>query len=209
MSYDYAFKYIIVGDAAVGKSSIMKRYTDDVFQYDNVSTIGVDFSTKNLLIENKNIQIQIWDTAGQERFRSIIRQYYKNTIVSFLVFDITRRNTYFHIQRWLDEMIKYVEPYAIIVLIGNKCDNEIHREVSYEEASSYAKLNNMVYVETSAKTETHINDVFLSTAKKVYTLIMNGTISLGNIDSGVKIGDHIILPKHIIKKSHDSKCNCK
>lgn len=192
-TYDYAFKYIIVGDAGVGKSSIMKRYTSDTFIYDNMSTIGVDFDTKSIMIDGKIIQIQIWDTAGQERFRAITKQYYNNTIGAILVFDITRRNTYKHVEQWLDNMNSFLSPNVNIVLVGNKSDSETHREVSYEEASALAKANKIRYIEVSAKNNTHIDDIFVTSANEIFKLVKDGHIIPSALNSGVKLGEHMTI----------------
>lgn len=190
-TYDYAFKYIIVGDSGVGKSSIMKRYTSDSFVYDNTSTIGVDFDTKCIKIDGKIIQLQIWDTAGQERFRAITKQYYNNTAGAILVFDITRRNTYNHIKQWLDNMTPFLGSNASIILVGSKSDNELHREVSYEEASELAKINKIRYIEVSAKNNINIDDIFVSTANEIYKLIKEGHIIPNALNSGVRLGEHM------------------
>ena len=139
VNFNYLFKYIIIGDSAVGKSNILLRYIHDKFNEDFQSTIGVEFGAKNLKIEDKIYRIQIWDTAGQETFRSITRAYYKNSVCACVVYDITNRNSFQNIKSWIEDCRKQSPKTVFLVLIGNKVDLENRREVSYEEGSIYAK----------------------------------------------------------------------
>jgi Ras-related protein Rab-2A len=126
MSYAYLFKYIIVGDTGVGKSCALLQFTDERFQPVHDLTIGVEFGAKMITIENRQIKLQIWDTAGQESFRSITRSYYRGAASALLMYDITRRETFNHLTRWLEEINKNSNSNIVIMLIGNKSDLE-HR----------------------------------------------------------------------------------
>src|SRR5437870_2332915 len=99
-NYDYVFKIILIGDSGVGKSSILYRLSDDKFS-DVTSTIGVDYKTKIMNIDNKNIKLMIWDTAGQERFRAITSSYYRNVHGAILVYDITNRESFNNLHKWI------------------------------------------------------------------------------------------------------------
>ena len=103
-NYNHLFRYIIVGDMAVGKSCILLQFTDNKFRHQHELTIGVEFGGKTIEIGNKNVKIQIWDTAGQEAFQAITRTYYKGAIGALLVYDITRKDTFTHISKWLEEV---------------------------------------------------------------------------------------------------------
>jgi GTPase SAR1 family protein len=103
-NYAFLLKYIIIGDAAVGKSCILMRYTEGTMREEHDTTIGVEFGAKTIALRGHNIKLQIWDTAGQENFRSIIRSYYRSAIGALLVYDVSRRETFHHLQIWLDEI---------------------------------------------------------------------------------------------------------
>ena len=120
--YDHLFRYIIVGDMAVGKSCLLLQFTDNKFRHQHELTIGVEFGGKTINLEGKAVKIQIWDTAGQEAFQAITRTYYKGAIGAFLVYDITRKETFEHITKWLQEVKTNGSKSVCIVLIGNKED---------------------------------------------------------------------------------------
>ena len=151
-NFNYLLKYIIIGDSAVGKSNILTRYVYEKFNEEFQSTLGVEFAAKNAIIENKIYRIQIWNTAGQESFRSITRAYYKNSVCAFIVYDITKRETFENVQVWLDDIKNQCPQTVLLVLVGNKLDLENERQISYEEGESFAQKNNMYFFETSAKT---------------------------------------------------------
>ena len=113
-----------VDDLAVGKSCLLLQFTDKRFQPVHDLTIGVEFGSRTITHEGKQIKLQIWDTAGQEKFRSITRSYYRGTCGALLVYDITRRETFDHIAEWLEDCKKYANPNIVMMLIGNKCDLE-------------------------------------------------------------------------------------
>lgn len=121
MSYSYLFKYIIIGDTGVGKSCLLLQFTDKRFQPVHDLTIGVEFGARMVNLEgDKLVKLQIWDTAGQESFRSITRSYYRGAAGALLVYDITRRDTFQHLSRWLEEARQHAQSNMVIMLIGNK-----------------------------------------------------------------------------------------
>ncbi|OMJ89225.1 hypothetical protein SteCoe_8611 [Stentor coeruleus] len=188
MSYNYLFKYIIIGDTGVGKSCLLLQFTDSRFRNDHDLTIGVEFGAKIVQIENKSIHLQIWDTAGQESFRSITRGYYRGAAAALLTFDITRRDTFLSLSRWLEETKNNGNPNMVIVLVANKVDLDSQRVVSREEAEKFAKENKMSYIETSAKTAFNVNETFLRTGKEVLMKILNGEIDPLTNNAGIKVG---------------------
>ena len=109
LNFDYILKYIIIGDSGVGKSNILLPYSNNFFNSEFQSTIGVEFGVKNLSIDDKLYRVQIWDTAGQEQFRSITRAYYKNSVCACVVYDITNKATFENIKSWLEDCKKNVQ----------------------------------------------------------------------------------------------------
>ena len=210
-TYNYLFKYIIIGDSAVGKSNILLRYIHERFNEEFQSTIGVEFGAKNIEINNKICRVQIWDTAGQESFRSITRAYYKNSVCACVVYDITNRNSFQNVQLWIDDCKKQTPKTVLLVLIGNKLDLESKREISYEEGRSFANDNNMLFFETSAKTGENIEELFNKSAQTIVENIDKGLYDLSNDTSGIKIGNssgNIVLNKDNAadKKNNSGYC---
>ena len=123
-------------------------------------TIGVEFGAKTIQINGKTIKIQIWDTAGQEAFQAITRTYYQGAIGALLVYDITRRDTFTHVTKWLDDVRTNSSKNVTVILIGNKKDLEDKRQVSYEEGEAFAKENGLMFLETSAKTAYNVVESF-------------------------------------------------
>ncbi len=163
--YDYIFKVLLVGNSDVGKSSLILRYVDQIWNDVFVPTIGVDFKVKSLEIENKSIKLQIWDTAGQERFRNVISSYFKGAHGILLIFDITSRESFKELENWLGEVERNASPQILKILIGNKCDLVEERDISKDEAEAFAMRNGMQYIETSAKINTNVNEAFEALAK--------------------------------------------
>jgi len=188
MSYSYLFKYIIIGDTGVGKSCLLLQFTDKRFQPVHDLTIGVEFGARMVTIDNKHIKLQIWDTAGQESFRSITRSYYRGAAGALLVYDITRRDTFKHLSRWLDEARQHSQSNMVIMLIGNKNDLEHRRAVSFEEGKAFAAEHGLIFMETSAKTAYNVEEAFINTAKKILENIVSGVIDVSNESHGIKIG---------------------
>ena len=204
LDFNYVLKYIIIGNSGVGKSNILLRYTEDYFYDDFKTTIGVEFGSKIIEINNKKYRIQIWDTAGQETFRSITRAYYKNSVCACLVYDITNRKSFDEIQNWFDDCKKQTAKTIQIVLIGNKNDLENDRKISYDEGKTFAEKNNFIFMETSAKTGKNINEIFELSVKNIDENISKGVYDLSNEACGIKEG----LAKSdsfTIKKNNEKK----
>ena len=145
MSYAYLFKYIIIGDTGVGKSCLLLQFTDRRFQPVHDLTIGVEFGARMITIDGKQIKLQIWDTAGQESFRSITRSYYRGAAGALLVYDITRRETFTQLEKWLTEARENASENMVIMLIGNKVDLDHKRAVTYQDGSDFATKNNLIF----------------------------------------------------------------
>ena len=146
--YDYLFKLIIVGDSNVGKTNIMSKYIRDQFNFNSKSTIGVEFGTKILTIDNKKIKAQIWDTAGQERYKSITSAYYKGAKGALIVYDITNKFTFESVDKWVQDLNSYGEKNLTLLLVGNKSDLENKRQINKEEGEEKAKSFGLGFIET-------------------------------------------------------------
>jgi Ras-related protein Rab-1A len=191
--YDYLFKMLIIGDSGVGKSSLMNRFSDNVFSETYINTIGVDFKIRTININGKIIKMQIWDTAGQERFRTIVSSYYRGAHGIMIVFDITDRESFTNVAMWCEEIKKYAIPNVKTILIGNKADFNTKRQVEYTEAKEYADSMNMTYFETSAKTALNVETAFFELA----TMLRNNVIVQTN-----KTDMKVSHPVEITSKSY-------
>jgi len=202
MSYDYLFKIIIIGDGFVGKTALVERITRNDFRTCYNSTIGVDFSSYTLDINEDTIKTYIWDTAGQKCFSSIISAYYSGIAGAVIVFDVTNRESYEKVSYWLNEikMSNTTENKPVIILVGNKIDAQ-DRTVSKTEAESFASANDMMYYETSAKQNINVQQCYRVLIEKIYNGIDPETISDNN---GIRRGPSthtkvktIAMRKHI------------
>ncbi|KAL3311110.1 Ras- protein Rab-2A [Cichlidogyrus casuarinus] len=191
MSYHYLFKYIIIGDTGVGKSCLLLQFTDKRFQPVHDLTIGVEFGARMVNIGDKSIKLQIWDTAGQESFRSITRSYYRGAAGALLVYDITRKDTFEHLTTWLDDARTHSNSSMVIMLIGNKSDLESKRQVSKEEGENFAREHNLIFLETSAKTASNVEDAFINTASEICQKIQDGQLDVNNDSTGIKLGSNM------------------
>ena len=154
------YKLIFLGDQSVGKSCILNRFMNDTFKEDYQATIGLDFQSKNVQIDNKDIQILLYDTAGQEQFRSLIPMYTRDANIILLVYDITWKDSFIHLPDWLKDLTNIKKDEVIFALVGNKIDLDEKREVSIEEGQKIAEENNFIFQEVSAKTGSGFSELF-------------------------------------------------
>ena len=209
VNFDYLLKYIIIGDAAVGKSNLLLRYVHGQFKPEYQLTIGVEFGAKNIEISNKIFRIQIWDTAGQETFRSITRAYYKNSVVALVVYDISNRATFFFFLSWVEDCKRLSPKTVLMVLVGNKIDLEEKRAVSYNEGSILAQKNGMIFYECSAKNGKNVEQIFMESTREIDKRIKDGFYDLANENCVIKRGpdsENISLSKD--KKKENEKYCC-
>ena len=211
INFNYLFKYIIIGDAAVGKSNILLRYVHGQFKDEYQLTIGVEFGAKNIDIKNKIYRIQIWDTAGQESFRSITRAYYKNSVCALVVYDITNKDSFKNILNWIQDCKNQSPKTIFMVLVGNKSDLNDKREVSYDDGKDLAEKNNMLFFETSAKNGDNIEEIFGNSAQEIAKKIEDGYYDLDSDSCGIKQGINnkkveVHLKDYSGKKDKKKKC---
>ena len=163
--YDFIFKVLLLGNSDVGKSSLLLRVVDSVWNETFVPTIGVDFKVKTVEIGDKKVKMQIWDTAGQERFRNVISTYFRGGNGLLLIYDITNKDSFKNLESWLIEIEKNASENILKLLIGNKSDLEEDREISKEEGQAFANRNGMQFMETSAKMNTNVDEAFQALGK--------------------------------------------
>ncbi|XP_018123391.1 ras-related protein Rab-12 [Xenopus laevis] len=159
---DFKLQVIIIGSRGVGKTSLMERFTDDTFCEACKSTVGVDFKIKTVELRGKKIRLQIWDTAGQERFNSITSAYYRSAKGIILVYDITKKETFEDLPKWMKMIDKYASEEAELLLVGNKLDCETNREITRQQGEKFTQqITGMRFCEASAKDNFNVDEIFL------------------------------------------------
>lgn len=161
------FKLVLLGDSAVGKSCLVVRFVRDEFFEFQEPTIGAAFLTQTVALDDATVKFEIWDTAGQERYRSLAPMYYRGAAAAIVVYDITKKDSFNGAKSWVKELQRRGDPNVVIALAGNKADMENKRKVQYEEAQQYAKENDIIHMETSAKTATNVKQLFVAIAEKL------------------------------------------
>ena len=159
------YKLVLLGDQSVGKTSIIIRFTDDKFDSSYQATIGIDFLSKIMYLEDRTIRLQLWDTAGQERFRSLIPSYIRDSSVAVVVYDVTNRTSFIDCEAWVTNVRSERNAEVPIFLVGNKIDLTEKRQVSTEEGEKKAKELGAFFAETSAKTSVNIKQLFKQIAQ--------------------------------------------
>ena len=154
------YKIVIIGDQHVGKTSILSKYKYETIEEGYAPTVGIDFITKNVFLEDKTIRLIMWDTAGQERFKSLIPSYLKNAHSIILTYDITSKSSFSSLPKWIEDIKNHVQEGVFFVLCGNKLDLKNKRQVSFEEAEKFAQNHNLTYIETSAISGEGIKKLF-------------------------------------------------
>ncbi len=162
------YKILILGDSKVGKSCFLTRYADKTYQEDYLSTIGMDYKIKNYELENGDIiKLYIWDTAGQDRFRSITSNYYKGADGIILIYDITKQETFNNVRNWITSIKEEAPAKVVLVLVGNKVDDEKNRAVPQSEGEKIADEYNLPFLECSAKSDINVTETFDVLIKKI------------------------------------------
>ncbi|XP_044480193.1 ras-related protein Rab11C-like [Mangifera indica] len=189
--YDSLFKIVLIGDSGVGKSNILSRFTRNEFCLQSKSTIGVEFATRTLQIEGKTVKAQIWDTAGQERYRAITSAYYRGAVGALLVYDITKRQTFDNVQRWLRELRDHADSNIVIMLAGNKCDLNHLRAVPTGDAKLLAEKEALSFLETSALEALNVEKAFQTILLDIYHIVSKKALMAQEAASSVPQGTSI------------------
>ncbi|XP_028766496.1 ras-related protein RABA1f-like [Neltuma alba] len=178
--YDYLFKVVLIGDSGVGKSNLLSRFTKNEFSLESKSTIGVEFATRSIRVDEKVVKAQIWDTAGQERYRAITSAYYRGAVGALLVYDVTRHVTFGNVERWLKELRDHTDANIVVMLIGNKADLQHLKAVSTEDSQAFAEQENIFFMETSALESTNVEDAFTEVLTQIYHIVSKKALDVGN-----------------------------
>lgn len=192
-NYNMIFKIVLVGDSGVGKTNLLLRYLKNEFNTQTKATVGVEFGNTKVQIDNALIKAQIWDTAGQERYRSITSAYYKGAHGALIVYDITRKDSFDSVEKWLSDLKNNGEEKMVIMAIGNKCDMVNERVISTEEGEAKAQRNNIAFLETSALNATNVAKAFDELIQKLYVAFKkdfedNDEDDLGENANTIEIG---------------------
>ncbi|KAL4069644.1 ras family-domain-containing protein [Scleroderma yunnanense] len=190
---DFLMKYIVIGEAGTGKSCLLHHFIHNAFKDHSQHTIGVEFSSRTVKLSEKRIKLQLWDTAGQERFRSVTRSYYRGAAGVILVYDITNRESFLNLSRWLADARALASPHLVAVLVGNKSDREEEREVEWAEA-------NVHFLEASSLTGENVEAPFLLAARSILLSIESGVLDPEKAGSGVSYGDRAL--RRVTSSSH-------
>ena len=203
--YSIIFKMILVGDSGVGKTNILSRYVNNEFSETTKSTVGVELGYKIEEINNTKVKVQIWDTAGQERYKSITNTYYKGAKGALIVYDISRKESFLNVDKWIGDLKEFGEENVCILLIGNKCDLENMRQVSTDDVSKKAQQYNIGFCETSALSAKNIDFAFQKLIKLVAEKMPHIDEKYGNQSSVISTG--LSLDTKIISEEKRPKKN--
>ncbi|KAG6507631.1 hypothetical protein ZIOFF_032982 [Zingiber officinale] len=207
--YDYLFKVVLIGDSGVGKSNLLSRFTRNEFSLESKSTIGVEFATRSIRVDDKVIKAQIWDTAGQERsetlvlvldeisvlYRAITSAYYRGAVGALIVYDITRHVTFENLERWLKELRDHTDSNIVIMLVGNKADLRHLRAVSTEDAKDFAERERAFFMETSALESVNVEEAFTEVLSQIYNIASRKALEAADDSATLPKGQTINVGK--------------
>lgn len=176
MSYAFLAKCVIVGETGVGKSCLLLQFAEKRFREDHCATIGAEFGTRLVSVDENKIKLQIWDMAGQESFRTSMRAYCHGAVGALLVYDARRSGTFASLTGWLEELRQHSGAALAVVLVGNKCDLE-HCEVSHEQGLEFAQQNGLTFLETSAKTAHNVEEAFVQMARRLFEQVQSNSVA--------------------------------
>ncbi|XP_077594422.1 ras-related protein Rab-5C-like [Stigmatopora nigra] len=186
----FQFKLVLLGESAVGKSSLVLRFVKGQFHEFQESTIGAAFLTQTVSLDDVTVKFEIWDTAGQERYHSLAPMYYRGAQAAIVVYDITNVDTFARAKNWVKELQRQANPNIVIALAGNKADIADKRAVEHQEAQEYAEEHGLLFMETSAKTAVNVNDIFMAIANKLpKNEPQTGAGQSGRAGTGVNLHD--------------------
>lgn len=206
-----SIKLVLLGEAAVGKSSIVLRFVSNDFAENKEPTIGAAFLTQRVNIDDHTVKFEIWDTAGQERFASLAPMYYRNAQAALVVYDVTKPQSFIKARHWVKELHEQASKDIVIALIGNKVDilddDPNERKVAKEEAEKLAEEEDLLFFETSAKTALNINEVFLKIGENIP--LKNAADGNGD-NNGINVTDNqrVNLANSADATANASVCSC-
>ena len=202
--YDISFKIIVIGDSSVGKSCLTTQAVRNNFEEFYTATIGFEFLTFNIRINNNVLKLQIWDTCGQEVYKSLITNFYRNSSLALIIYAINNMDSFKHAENWLNELKAQANPNVKVFLVGNKSDLENERVVSREDGEKFKEEKNLdKFIETSAKTGENARNVLLEAAKLLYKGYLKAKNNLGDMKDNQK-GDRLEKKKQ--KNKGNKKC---
>ncbi|XP_014908444.1 ras-related protein Rab-15-like [Poecilia latipinna] len=204
--YDVLFRLLLLGDSGVGKTCMLRRFTEGEFDSSHISTIGVDFKMKTIKIGGLKVRIQIWDTAGQERYQTITKQYYRRAQGIIFVYDITNLPSFQHIAKWASDVDEFAPDDVQTILVGNKADEEFGRQVTKDQGKKLAETYGMEFFETSASTSSNISESFIRVTELVLQAQMRDVDSLlGSLDNYL---DRAALQEEKGSQDNDAQRTC-
>ncbi|MEW5302028.1 MAG: hypothetical protein WDW38_008657 [Sanguina aurantia] len=206
--YDYLFKVVLIGDSGVGKSNLLSRFTRNEFSLESKSTIGVEFATRSIQVDNKTIKAQIWDTAGQERYRAITSAYYRGAVGALLVYDITKSATFENVERWLKELRDHADSNIVIMLVGNKSDLKHLRDVNTDVAHGFCEREGLSFIETSALESTNVEKAFQQILTEIYHIVSKKVLDTEDLRPKVGAGRDVIVIDHTPDDGGKHKTGC-
>ena len=202
--YDISFKIIVIGDSSVAKSCLTTQAVRNNFEEFYTATIGFEFLTFNIRINNNVLKLQIWDTCGQEVYKSLITNFYRNSSLALIIYAINNMDSFKHAENWLNELKAQANPNVKVFLVGNKSDLENERVVSKEDGEKFKEEKNLdKFIETSAKTGENARNVLLEAAKLLYKGYLKAKNNLGDMKDNQK-GDRLEKKKQ--KNKGNKKC---
>ena len=205
--YDLSFKLIFTGDSGVGKSCLTSKAVKNTFEDYYQATVGFEFLTYNLKLNDKVIKMQIWDTCGQEIYKSLITNFYRNSSLAIVTYSIDSKESFVHAENWLNDLRSQANPDVRIFLVGNKADLEEERKVSKEEGEKYKEDQNLdLFMETSAKTGYNAKNVLIEAAKILYKDYLNFAQKGGNNTDNKN--DNKLMKQQLINKDKKTKKGC-
>ncbi|XP_044527330.1 ras-related protein Rab-42 [Gracilinanus agilis] len=211
-SSQHQFRILLLGDADVGKTSLLRRYIEGDFGADAPpsSTVGVEFYSRMLkLASGPRVKLQFWDTAGDERYRCITRSFYRNTVGVLLVFDVTNRKSFKHVEDWYQEVASVQGPDKVVfLLVGHKCDLQQARQVSSQEAETLAAVWGMSFLETSAKTDCNVTLAFETLVHEIQQALQKGEIKVDGSWGGIRVLRRAQPPLNQRRNKPSGQCQC-
>ena len=201
-NYEMMFKVVLVGDSFVGKTNIMSKYLKNEFHEDSKATVGVEFGSRQFNIEGHVVKAQIWDTAGQERYKAITSAYYKGAKGAFIVYDITRKESFENVSKWAEQLKSTADKNLTIIIVGNKTDLEDQRQVTSEEGQNKANSLESAFIETSAASGSNLDKAFEMMINEVYKKCHEEMLAEGDVE--IEGGEDI----NLAKKPENTKKAC-